>query len=312
MRIKTSCSKCGKNYTVPNEYLGKKVSCKACGHVFRVQARVAEEPVPMLTDDMIMESSPAPPLPPQQSWQTHQTAGFPPQNRFKDARHPVQSAQSERQYAGFWIRVWAYLIDSVVLLFPISLLDFLITNTANNEEAELTAAFAGLLIWVVYTAVCHSSEWQATVGKKVLGLIVIDENGHRISFGRATGRFFAEFINAIILGIGWMMIGWTSKKQGLHDMMAGTYVVKSGISVQSENTTMRQNPKENQQITKPPGPKNHPSGRKQTWVWQAAHWQPPTEKFNFLDNRTWPIWGKVLVLVGAILAGLVSLFRLLS
>ncbi len=56
---------------------------------------------------------------------------------------------------------------------------------------------------------------------------VIDENGKRISFGIATGRFFAEFISALILFVGYMMVGWTKKKQGLHDMIVRTYVIKA-------------------------------------------------------------------------------------
>ena len=83
-----------------------------------------------------------------------------------------------------------------------------------------------LIIWWVYFAVLHSSVWQASVGKKVLGLKVTDLEGRRISFGRATGRYFAGILSALLLCVGYMMVGWTQKKQGLHDKIAGTYVVK--------------------------------------------------------------------------------------
>ncbi len=92
---------------------------------------------------------------------------------------------------------------------------------------EIMDSILSLVVWWVYFAVLHSSKWQASIGKKAVGLKVVDENGNRISFGRATGRYFAEFLSALILGIGYMMVGWTKKKQGLHDMIAGTFVIKA-------------------------------------------------------------------------------------
>ena len=59
-----------------------------------------------------------------------------------------------------------------------------------------------------------------------LGLLVTDRQGNRIGFGRATGRYFGKIISALILFIGFMMAGWTERKQALHDMMADTLVVR--------------------------------------------------------------------------------------
>jgi uncharacterized RDD family membrane protein YckC len=61
----------------------------------------------------------------------------------------------------------------------------------------------------------------------LLGLKVTDLNGHRISVGRAAGRWFSKIISAMILAIGYIMVGFTEKKQGLHDMIAGTLVVNT-------------------------------------------------------------------------------------
>jgi uncharacterized RDD family membrane protein YckC len=72
----------------------------------------------------------------------------------------------------------------------------------------------------------ESSPWQATVGKKMFGLEVTGLAGQRISFARATGRHFAKNISLFALGIGFVMIGFTEKKQGLHDMIAGCFVVQ--------------------------------------------------------------------------------------
>jgi len=83
------------------------------------------------------------------------------------------------------------------------------------------------LIWWVYTAGLTSSSLKATLGKKILGLKVVDLNGSRISFGKATGRFLASILSGLILGIGYLMVAFNPKKQGLHDQIAGTYVVKN-------------------------------------------------------------------------------------
>jgi uncharacterized RDD family membrane protein YckC len=72
----------------------------------------------------------------------------------------------------------------------------------------------------------ESSSWQATLGKKAVGIVVTDLDGNRISFARAFGRYFAKLISLITLCIGYMMAGFTEKKQCLHDMICGTLVVK--------------------------------------------------------------------------------------
>ena len=87
------------------------------------------------------------------------------------------------------------------------------------------AATASLLLTWLYHALMESSEWQATLGKKVLGLVVTDMAGRRVSFGRATGRHFAKIItNMVPAFIGYIMAGFTERKQALHDMIAGCLV----------------------------------------------------------------------------------------
>jgi uncharacterized RDD family membrane protein YckC len=81
-----------------------------------------------------------------------------------------------------------------------------------------------ILPWL-YWAIMESSSRQATLGKMALGIVVTDLEGHRISFGKATGRYFGKLISLLILLIGFIMIAFTDKKQGLHDMMAGCVVV---------------------------------------------------------------------------------------
>lgn len=87
-------------------------------------------------------------------------------------------------------------------------------------------AVAGVLIagWLYY-ALMESSTNQGTLGKMALGIKVTDLKGNRISFGKATGRYFGKIVSGMILYIGFIMAGFTEKKQALHDMMAGCLVV---------------------------------------------------------------------------------------
>lgn len=119
------------------------------------------------------------------------------------------------EYAGFWRRLVAALIDGIILSIP----TFFMGSTS-------VARVLGVIVYWLYGALMESSSRQATLGKMALGIIVTDMNGDRISFGRASGRHFAKFISYIILLIGFLMAGFTEKKQALHDMIAGCLVTK--------------------------------------------------------------------------------------
>lgn len=136
-------------------------------------------------------------------------------------------------YAGFWIRFAAYLIDgAVATVFFFIVFSIFGTGMAISPYAnELSPAFwaiTGLfyLAVILYFPLMESSKWQATLGKRAVGIIVTDLDGKRIGFGKALGRFFAKIISGIILYIGFIMAGFTERKQGLHDMIAGTLVIK--------------------------------------------------------------------------------------
>jgi uncharacterized RDD family membrane protein YckC len=90
-----------------------------------------------------------------------------------------------------------------------------------------TLAIASVAVSWLYEAWLLSSDRQATVGKMAVGLKVTDLNGQRISFARATGRFFAKIVSSMTLLIGFIMAAFTERKQALHDMIAGTIVLKS-------------------------------------------------------------------------------------
>jgi uncharacterized RDD family membrane protein YckC len=139
-----------------------------------------------------------------------------------------------QQYAGFWRRFAAYLIDSMVIAFALTNFASLlsrqlvvsITNaqTLNTYLATAIGIMSFLLTWAYYSGM-ESSPLQATIGKLVVGIYVTDLQGQRISFGRATGRVFGKIISGAILLIGYLMAGFTEKKQALHDMMARCLVL---------------------------------------------------------------------------------------
>lgn len=133
-------------------------------------------------------------------------------------------------FAGFWIRVLAYIIDIIPLAIIGVLLALLsgdpLIDTDPSAPVYGFSDLIGLVIGIAYFVGFESSSYQATPGKMALGLIVTDSDGRRISPMRAVGRYFAKILSAMILLIGYIMIAFTERKQGLHDMIAGTLVVK--------------------------------------------------------------------------------------
>jgi uncharacterized RDD family membrane protein YckC len=134
------------------------------------------------------------------------------------------------QYGGFWIRVVAYIIDAILLSAVSGAIGFatgLNMFATDYDHYNPASNLVSVVIAWLYFALMESSERGATVGKMAVGLRVVTDQGQRLSFMNATGRYFAKFISAIILGIGFLMVGWTDRKRGLHDMIAGTLVIKT-------------------------------------------------------------------------------------
>ena len=121
-------------------------------------------------------------------------------------------------FGGFWVRVAASFIDTLILLLPSIAITLFVP-----EEWRLLIT---LVIYWFYYAILESSVWQATLGKRMLGLKVVGRDGEQLSFMRATGRWLAKIISTLTLMIGYLMVGWSKYKRGLHDMIAGTYVIR--------------------------------------------------------------------------------------
>jgi uncharacterized RDD family membrane protein YckC len=222
------CSKCGAK-------LGEgAVFCMSCG-----------QPVPAVSNIPVPAAiAPSAPVPPAGA-----VVYNPPPATPGVYAPPIDAGLiiAPRPYAGFWLRFVAYLIDSVVLLVVAGVVVGICVlgigvgtlkdafSNANPQDPSLPFAVIGwfmvgglvlLLLQWLYFAWMESSEHQATLGKMALGLIVTDINDHRVSFGRATGRFFAKIITNYTFLIGYIMAGFTEKKQALHDMIAGCLVMR--------------------------------------------------------------------------------------
>jgi uncharacterized RDD family membrane protein YckC len=121
-------------------------------------------------------------------------------------------------FAGFGTRCVAWLIDIIVILL------------GGGIVSAFTFGVAGAVLLILgpwlYEAFLLSSEWQATVGKRAMSIMVTGLDGKRISFARATGRHFAKWISTLLLCVGYIMAAFTTKKQALHDIIAETLVVQ--------------------------------------------------------------------------------------
>ncbi len=130
------------------------------------------------------------------------------------------TSPGQREYGGFWVRVVAAIIDSMVVGMATGIM---VVVALGMLGTGMTLFF--VISWL-YEAFLLSSERQATLGKLAMGLVVTDYNDRRLTFGRATGRHFAKYLSGMILWIGYIMVAFTDRKQGLHDMIASTLVVK--------------------------------------------------------------------------------------
>ncbi len=215
------CSKCGGVMADTAPF------CPNCGQAFAVAASPQRAPMMSASAGLPMGGG---------------AAAIPP--------YAGYAAAPRVEYAGFWLRFLALLIDNVVMgvgviliLIPLIFLTGLRTFLDEFHPSEdmndagifmlvgflFVLATASLVVTWLYHGLMESSEWQATLGKKALGLVVTDMNGQRVSFWRATGRHFAKIITNLAsfgIGLGYLMAAFTEKKQALHDMLAGCLVLQ--------------------------------------------------------------------------------------
>ena len=160
---------------------------------------------------------------------------------------PVMTQAPTLSYAGFWKRFVAYFIDQLIvgfvgIIIAIPFLGGIIglgVMSASSEDADseslmgmimaLVAAYFFfimcfvVLIWLYYALM--ESRKGGTLGKLAMGIRVTDMDGNMVTFGRATGRYFAKILSGLTFGIGYIIAGFTQQKQALHDIIAKTLVV---------------------------------------------------------------------------------------
>ncbi len=161
-----------------------------------------------------------------------------PTNQASNSATNVQQTSSSA-FAGFWIRTVAYLIDlvlitiaTVIVVVPLSVSAGIRLGADGFDLAALEGIFAvvgailGTMVGWIYSAASESSVWQATPGKRLLGLQVGDSNGHRIGFGRATLRYAMKVPSQLALSLPFLLVAFRPDKRGIHDLVAGTFVFK--------------------------------------------------------------------------------------
>jgi len=126
-------------------------------------------------------------------------------------------------YAAFGRRFAAYVIDYLVVVVV-----FLLASAVLRESSLAASTSLWLLIFWLYKSLFESSKLQATLGKRLLFIQVTDLRGERIGFLRAAGRFLGFLLSTLTFGVGFLMAAFTQHRQGLHDLLAGTLVVRDG------------------------------------------------------------------------------------
>lgn len=156
------------------------------------------------------------------------------------------SDEVQPDYASFWTRVGAWVIDYLILLLPFTVVGMMmgvgamasefIQNVQGNESAAIAAyaeavrpvGYVFAAIGFIYYTFFESSKWQATPGKMALGIRVTDTAGRRVSLPRAAGRNAIRLVNAMgafIPFVFYIVTAFTQRKQGVHDLLASTYVL---------------------------------------------------------------------------------------
>ena len=144
-------------------------------------------------------------------------------------------------YGGFWRRGLALLVDQLLVMVPLALLQQGLAPgpmhagpvapgqgmALDYQQAVSWWLAVELAVAWLYWAGLHSSPWQATPGKALLGMRVINREGQRITFVQATVRYLATLLSSALLLMGFVMAAFHPRKRTLHDILAGTLVVRS-------------------------------------------------------------------------------------
>lgn len=152
------------------------------------------------------------------------------ENPYRPPQSELNTGPGRLEYVGFWARVWASIIDSILLLVIIYPILFAIYGKEYFEESHFILGFGDFLLSYVFPALAIIIFWiykSATPGKLVIKAKIVDaKTGNKPSTGQFIGRYFAYYVSLIPLGLGMLWVAWDPKKQGWHDKLAGTVVVR--------------------------------------------------------------------------------------
>ena len=143
------------------------------------------------------------------------------------------ATDSQSIYAGFWGRFFAFLIDVVIVVIFLEIFLRAILGSPQGSQENLAFRSNGLqnfAILTIYFVIMEISKWQGTVGKILLRIKVTDEYGNKVTFMKSLVRNVFKLLSAAILNMGFFMIGFTSRKQGLHDIIAHCFVVRKNVA----------------------------------------------------------------------------------
>ena len=252
MSISVKCTDCGKALKAPDALAGKNAKCPDCGATVPIPKvaidaeEIHDEPAASFDDEFDSpaddsDSRKACPLCGEMIAAAAAKCRYCGEifdSRVKKSGRRRNSASED--YAGFWLRFVATFVDglicSVVLFVVLMIVGGIlvaINGPGGKNEPGPAELILGFLIWGIaivfpwlYSAFQESSPAQATLGKKMLGIQVTDLDGNRISFGQASGRHFGKILSNLVCSIGFIMAGFTEKQQALHDILAGTLVVR--------------------------------------------------------------------------------------
>lgn len=179
------------------------------------------------------------------NWQPYRTVGGPAAPAATSALPAAQPAQAaftprlEAEYAGFWIRFCAKILDGFVIGIPIAIVALVMIVAAGGFTAfghgrdlpvwlplfQIVIQLISFALSILYNTIAVGA-WGTTLGKKACGLKVVKADGSKVSYGRACGRAFAEILSGMICYIGYIIAGFDDQKRALHDHMCDTRVVK--------------------------------------------------------------------------------------
>jgi len=151
---------------------------------------------------------------------------------WRSAHEAAAQREEVPVYGGFWRRFAGVTLDSLVMFFPLATLRVLMGLDMMGEwKPDSTvwwiASWIEVLLSWLYGALMISGTARGTLGMQVMDLHVTRLHGERVSFGRATARYMAQFLTVLTLGVGFLMQVFTHRRQTLHDLVSGTVVVRT-------------------------------------------------------------------------------------